>query len=92
MPLQERDTLLCMAAKASMDGGVFWHILVPGVLSADGTLMGRGGHGLPSHGWRQPDSRFLLKSGQGFRRNRTSLGERNALLMAPLSKVLLRYF
>ena len=32
------------------------------------------------------------KDGRGFRRSRIPLGERNALLMAPLSKVLLRYF
>ena len=32
------------------------------------------------------------EGGIGFRRSRIPLGERNALLMALLSKVLLRYF
>ena len=67
-------------------------VIVPGELSADSMLMRQGGHSLPVNGRRSRTADFCRKAAKASAEAAFPLGERNALLIAPLSKVLLRYF
>ena len=81
-----------MAVKADMNGAFLRLFIVPGILSADGMLIG--GEVvtfLPMDG-AAGQAGFCRKAAKASAEAAFSLGERNALLMAPLAKVLLRYF
>ena len=75
-----------------MNGAFLRLFIVPGILSADGMLIGGESAAFPPMDGAAGQADFCREAVKASAEAAFPLGERNALLIAPLSKVLLRYF